>query len=399
MVNTKEDRREDVIFERRADKTARAILIKGDNRKGLEAIPDFVELPNRVAALLMHHEGVCFSVYGENMMVPVLIKAFGPQGLNELVQQGAVRFWLRKTGVMYLTQPRPGVMPLVSSAMSSETHRNPEESVAESFRRSTLSYEARFLKRFKEGLVQAYVDPGHSFAPHAVDFGHQGYSLGRFEFAGLTPDVPLEELDTDRRAKLADIATEMHDLSLIANLKMNTVDEFAIARVCHDSVDRLRRGGRLEAACQRAFEIENVPDLATLFRTGKLSVRDVPKLRMKPDVVRFRKLMRQVSSKADADDAGSAYLDAIAGNRSFWSTTGGRIIKTLSVSAFTGTVGGAVGGFVGAAVGVVGGAASAPMADAAVGKGLDLFDEFVLGALLSGWQPRNYFQNVIFPNL
>ena len=198
-----------MLFDRSANKIARALFIKGNEAQATPDLLDRAEdFPNWISALLMRHEGICFSVYGENMIIPLLLQAYGLRGLRTLLEQGAISFWLERDMVMYLETPLKGVGPLASGKQSTGVHADAGESVAESFRRSTKVYESKGLRKLKDALVQSYVSIGHSFAPHAVAFGHQGYELGRFKFAGLDPGVPLHELDTAGRKTLAHLAQD-----------------------------------------------------------------------------------------------------------------------------------------------------------------------------------------------
>jgi hypothetical protein len=182
----------------------------------------------------------------------------------------------------------------------------------------------------------------------------------------------------------------MHDLSLISHLKMDTIDEFAIASVCNESVERLRRGGRLEGGFAKVFEIEQVPDLAQLFRQGTLDHRALPALRVMQDAQKFRDWMRSAASTADALEVGAAYMSAISKEQGFWGSAAGRAVKTLTVSALSGAAGATLGGPVAGVTGAVAG----PIV---VDVGMDLIDEFVLSGIFSGWKPRNYFERIIFP--
>lgn len=378
----------DIIFDRQADRIARELFIKGENKRpDHEIIQSVEDLPNRVAALLMRHEGVCFAIYGENVLIALLRRAFGDTGLLKLLEQGAIKFWLQKHGVVHFTSPVPkGVLPLAPYEASSPSHTDPEASVADYFRRTSLTLEYKFRRRLTKALVDAYVDAGTSFAPHAVEFGHEGYKLGRFRFAGLDPKLPLEDLDPKGVETLAKLAGEMHDLSLLSNLQLNTLDEFNIAQVCHDSIDRLHVGGRIENAHQAVFTIEDVPDLAELFRSGALDLKKVAALRTTRDAEKFREWIRATTADPHGQDVGKAYLEALAGKRG----VGGRIMKTLTVSALSASVGAVVAGPLGAVLGATAG----PLA---AGAGFDLIDEFILSGVLAGWTPRNYFENEIFP--
>jgi len=384
---------EDVIFDRSTDKLVRPILIKGEGRRVTpEVVARFLDLKNTLSAKLMRHEALCFAVYGENMVIHPLLEVFGARGLLDLLEQGAIKFWLEADSILYFKSPQKGVMPLANGPFTTPVHSDPEASVAESLRRREKQPEAKAAKKLKRALADAYVAAPSSFTSAAVAFGHDGYRLGRFKFAGLDPAVPLDELDEPGRETLARLAGEMHDLSLIARLRMNTIDQFAIARVCHDSVDRLRRGRRVDTAYQQIFAIERMPDLAQLFRDGALDVTALPKLRQKSDAVKFRRWVRQVTTDPYSGDPGAEYLDALQG-QGLLESKKGRLLKALSVSALSGAVGGALAGPIGVAAGVV----AAPVALAGLDVGLDLFDEFVLGALLAGWNPRNYFENVLTP--
>jgi hypothetical protein len=382
----------DIIFDRQADGIAREAFIKGENKRpDHEIIQRAKDLPTQIGALLMRHEGVCFAIYGENVLVALLIHGFGAAGLLNLLEQGAIKFWLQKHGVMHFTAPMPkGVFPLAPYAASTPSHTDPEASIADYFRRSSLPLEYRLRRRLTRALVDAYVDAGTSFAPNAVKFGHEGYNLGRFRFAGLDPELPLTDLDAKGVETLAKLASEMHDLSLISNLHLNTLDEFNIAQVCHDSVDRLHRGGRIKNAHHEVFSIEQVPDVAELLRSGALDLKDVPTLRTTRDAEKFRAWVRHATADPHGQDVGKAYLDALAGKHGFSATVGGRVLKTLTVSALSAGAGAVLAGPAGAALG-------ATLGPPAASVGFDIFDEFVLSGVLSGWTPRNYFEKVIFP--
>ncbi len=344
-----------------------------------------------MAALLMRHEGVCFAIYGENVLIALLIRAFGAAGLLELLEQGAIKFWLQKHAVLHWTVPIPkGALPLAPYTASSSVHSDPEASVASYFSHTTDTIEYKLRRRLTQALVDAYLDPGTSFAPDAVKFGHEGYALGRFRFAGLNPVLPVTDLDAQGVATLAKLAGEMHDLSLMSNLQLNTLDEFNIAQVCHDSIDRLHQGGRIENAHQEVFSVEQVPDLAELFRSSALDLKQVAALRSTRDAEKFRTWIRSATADPHGQDVGKAYLDALAGKHGFSSTVGGRVLKTLTVSALSAGAGALLAGPAGAALG-------ATLGPPVASVGFDLLDEFVLSGLLSGWTPRNYFEKVIFP--
>ena len=60
----KDSGKEDIIFDRVVNGLARSVLIKGEQREPRKDVRALLEAENEVAAILMRHEGVCFSVYG-----------------------------------------------------------------------------------------------------------------------------------------------------------------------------------------------------------------------------------------------------------------------------------------------------------------------------------------------
>jgi hypothetical protein len=89
------------------------------------------------------------------------------------------------------------------------------------------------------------------------------------------------------------------------------------------------------------------------------------------------------------------YLDAVTHRKGVFNSPAGKIGKTLGVSALSATAGALFAGPVGAAVGGTVGAAISTVLDVS----LDIIDEFVLGRVLEGWSPRNYFDKVVRPAL
>jgi len=251
------------------------------------------------------------------------------------------------------------------------------------------------LRRLQQALADAYLPTDLDLAPAAVSLAHSGYGLGRFSGLGLPPNKELVELDKAERALLAGFATELRDLAFLSHFKMETVDELVITRVCDDSLAKLTEARKLASAEAQLFQIENVPSFAQLLASRVISVTDIPTMRQNPHASRFRRWLRDATESADAADIARQYLDAVTRRKGIFNSTTGKIGKTLGVSALSTAAGALIGGPVGAAVGGTIGAAIPTVLDVS----LDVIDEFVLGRVLEGWSPRNYFDKVVRPVL
>src|SRR5664280_1088992 len=118
-----DDAAQDVIFDTRTNRLSRAIFIKVNAlRPTAEVIREYNEVPSRVSEMLMHHEGVCFSVYGENVIIPVLLRTYGATGLLNLLEQSAIKFCLETTGVVFWEVERTGLFPLAPMQLTDPTH-------------------------------------------------------------------------------------------------------------------------------------------------------------------------------------------------------------------------------------------------------------------------------------
>jgi len=385
---------EDTLFDRRADSVLRTVVLPGYKHNITpQVFADFLLLQFTIGELLMRHDRICFSVYGENLLAPALIKAFGVDGVLSLLEQKAIAFALQSSIITHLVSDVPGVLPLQQGRMNSPSHSDPAASVADGLGRMVGKPGGDTLRRLQQALADAYLPTDLDLAPAAVSLAHSGYGLGRFSGLGLPPNKELVELDKAERALLAGFATELRDLAFLSHFKMETLDELVITRVCDDSLAKLTEARKLARAEAHLFQIENIPSFAQLLVSGMLPIADIPTMRQNSHASKFRRWLRNATESADAADLSRQYLDAVARPKGLFNSTTGKIGKTLGVSALSATAGALVAGPVGAAVGGTIGAAIPIVLDVSI----DVIDEFVLGRVLEGWSPRNYFDKVVRP--
>jgi len=387
---------EHTLFDRRADSVLRTVVLTDYERNITpQVFAEFLLLQFTIGEILMRHDRVCFSVYGENLIAPALIKAFGVNGLLSLLEQKAIGFALQSSIITHLVSDIPGVHPLQHGRLNSPSHSDPHASVADGLGRMVEKPDGDTLRRLQQALADSYLATDLDLAPEAVSLAHDGYGLGRFSGLGLPPNKELVKLDKSERALLARFATELRDLAFLSHFKMETVDELVITRVCDDSLAKLTEARKLASAEAQLFQIENVPSFAQLLASRVISVTDIPTMRQNPHASRFRRWLRDATESADAADIARQYLDAVTRRKGIFNSTTGKIGKTLGVSALSTAAGALIGGPVGAAVGGTIGAAIPTVLDVS----LDVIDEFVLGRVLEGWSPRNYFDKVVRPVL
>lgn len=385
-----------ILFDQRAGKATRTVLIRGhENHVTPQILKELEALPYTISDKLMQYDGICFSVYGENLTIPILLHAYGESALMALLEQSAIKFTLESSVITYAQSDMPGVFPLQSGRLKTSVHKDPDASVQAVLSGLVKPPDGATLRLLARRLADAYVTPASDFAPTAVKFTHDNYSNGRFAKLGLVPSIELARLDLAGRRSLAGIAQQLLELLIMADLKFESVDEYAIMKICDDSIQNLANARKISDAAVTVFQIENVPQLSSLFADGILKTKDVPVLRQNPNCIKFRQWLRQTTAHTDAVDIARAYVDAVSHKHSFFETVKGKILKTLGVSGVSAAVGAVIAGPVGGAVGAVGSAFLEPAIDA----GLSMLDEFLFDGLIKGWQPRIYFDKVVRPAL
>jgi hypothetical protein len=78
---------------------------------------------------LLLFDTISIKVYGENIPLVVLLRLFGEKGLENLFEQGAIRFVLWTPMITHNVTEIPGVNALQSGRINSPAHSDPEQSV------------------------------------------------------------------------------------------------------------------------------------------------------------------------------------------------------------------------------------------------------------------------------
>lgn len=370
-----------LVFDRQSGRVCRGVLLKGTEVPETPTLAaEFLTLPGTISEALLRHDGLCFSIYGENTIAPLLAKLFGVDGLVELLDQGAIKFHLQDTTLTYLQSDVPGIRPLQTGTLNSDVHCDPAESAKAGLRSLKGHFDNVVLEDLAESLSGAYVASAQKYESDAISLGYDAYANGHLESLGLPFQGPVDDLPADGRAKLCEIASIVRDFSVVSDLQMETVDDLATAAILRPTLESLGQAKLMKGAEYAAFQIENVPRISELVSQGRIHPSEIPSLRLESDVVKFRDFLRNTSENSDSTDLGRAYLEAIG------QTADGipaKFVRTVTVWGVT----------------TLASAKLAGAGAAAASLGLGLFDTFVFDRLRAGWKPRNYFENVVAPAL
>jgi len=339
---------------------------------------------------LLLFDRISFKVYGENILVPVLINTFGQAGLDALLEQDAIRFTLWTPTVVHIVDDIPGVNPLAAGNLSSPAHSDPEQSVELGFQWMDKPLPRRERRALIKKLLKTYDIPPTTLSHEAVRLTLSAYESGKLAQLGGAGDGTFRQPRgaADKKA-LNEHATRLVEYSYMVERGMTSFAEPDYFALLSSTATKLRSGNTTTNAFGAIAELENFPDLRALARQIDDPYSKLPKLRSKGSAEKFRKWLDKATLEPDGSVT-RAYVDAVEEAQGFFETKKGRFVKSVAVTTVGGVIGGAVGGLPGAAAG----STLAKLVEPAADYAFDLVDEFVISGLTKGWTPRMFLSDL-----
>jgi hypothetical protein len=355
------------------------------------------EFPTRDAAeraALFEHlllfDTVSFKVYGENIPLALMLRLFGEKSLEALIEQQAIRFVLWTPMILHNVTEMPGINALQSGNVNSPAHSDPEQSIDLGLNWLTEQPTKRLRKRLKKKVAPLYKIPPADLAGQMVALTDSAFTSGKLKPFGFDPEKQcIDNLKLPERALLAKCAGGLLEYRYLISEQMTALSSFEYFSLFSDSLQHIETSGKTVQAFGELAKLENMPDLKALFPTLEGGLTQVPKLRDKSRVRKFREWLSTttVGDKSVTEE----YLAAISEAKGPLDTKTGKLFKALALASV-----GAVVGHVaeGAVSGAVAGGIIAQAAGPTVEFTLDLLDEFLLDGLRKGWHPRMFFDDL-----
>lgn len=344
-----------------------------------------VEQENIFEQLLLF-DRISFKVYGENVLVPVLINTFGLPAFTDLLEQRAIGFTLWTPMVGHFVDEIPGLVPLTAGNLSSPAHCDPEQSIELGFEWMDKPLPRKERRALTKKLLKAYEVPPETLSHDAVRLTLSAYKSGKLGRLGLPNEgTPLESLALAGKKVLSDHATRLVEYSYMVQGGMTSFAEPSYFNLLADTATKVQAASTKTQAFGVIAELEKFPDLRAIAAQIDEPYAKVAKLQSKHSAVKFRKWLDQMATDPGSFNA-KAYIDAIEEAQGFFETKKGRVVKSVTVTTVGAALGGVVGGLAGAAVG----STLAKVAEPAMDHVFDLVDEFVISGLSKGWTPRMF---------
>lgn len=323
---------------------------------------------------------ICMQISAENIAVPFFINLFGKEGFEDLVEQGAIRFFLMTNPIMHVVTPVKGVCPLSTCTFKEGPYCIPEESIKYGFHFSKMQLERKYKRLLAKKLLKCYEKPIEEIDKRIVDSVYDAYKLNYFKNLNLPYEKELTDFTANDSEKIGDIANYYHNLAIVAKLKYSTLDSYPIELLNNEVIKNLKKTKNIIEYTDKTFNFEKVPNFNELLDMNKILITDIHSFRKNKHSVNFRKWISAIAQKDFESYDCKEYLDCLDNNKNFWETNKGRVLKTLSVNTVSTIL-----------------APTTIGLSLIVGSGLSLLDEFYLNSLLKKWSPRFYFNETVRP--
>lgn len=342
---------------------------------------------------LLLFDRLAIRIRGENVPLILLLRFFGERGIEQLLDQGALRFVQWKPVILHIVDDIPGIDAIAPGNMNSIAYDDPEASIDLSFKWMINPPRSQYRKYLRRKIAPLYRMPDASLAGKIAARTKSAYQSGKLTPLGLTPDAPYDRLPLAQRKLVNDCGSEILDYTYALEEGLTSYTSRMMFTLLAQSIEALRAQSNPADRFGGIAKLENVPDLKTLYPKLHNPLGQVPALRAKRSSERFRRWLAQ-TDKSGAE-LSAAYLAAIADAKGVFDKPVAKITKAIALTGIGLGLGAAVGTAVDrVTLGSLIGAALGKAVDPAVDVGLDLLDSFLLDGLTKGWTPRMFFDDL-----
>ena len=234
-----------VIYDTKVDKYLRKYYIKRKNNDEKLLAQQFIletpEIIRYICNVLIYYDCICIQISAENIAIPFFINLFGKNGFEDLVEQGAIRFFLMTNPIMHMVTPVKGICPLSTGTFNEGPYGIPEESIKYGFNFSSTQLERKYRRLLTKKLLKCYEKPIEEIDKRIVESVYDAYKLNYFKNLNLPYEKELTDFTANESEKIGDIANYYHNLTIVAKLKYSTLDSYPIELLNNEVIKNLKK--------------------------------------------------------------------------------------------------------------------------------------------------------------
>jgi hypothetical protein len=341
---------------------------------------------------LLLFDQLAFKVRGENIPLILLLRLFEEKGLEELLEQGALRFIQWKPSIFHMVTDIPGVDALAVGDIGSPAIDDPEQSIELAFAWLRDPPSKRVRKILRRKVASLYETAPKELATQSAALTKSAYYSGKLAPFGLPLKQAYTEMPLSKRELLNKCASEISEYSYVLDHRMTSLSNYTYFSLLADTAKKLNARNSTLQGFSELTRIERFPDLKVLFSQLQNPLLQVARLRNRNRSRRFRHWLA-VASEGNAEIS-AEYVAAIANAKGPLDTMSGKFLKAVALTAIGTATGAAVTSAADLTLGLAAGTAAMGVGHPVLDFGFDLLDEFVLNGLTKGWSPRLFFDDL-----
>lgn len=380
------------LYDKELNDFCRKYFIKGEQKLTSLDIKLYQSRLNNLKSSLFENfmlfDKTTFKVYGENIPLAVLINELTLEGLERLIEQNSIGFALWTPMLVHLEDNIPGIVPIAAGRLNSGVHSDPEQSIDMTFEFLRKKPNKKQRNLIKDKVRDLYIIPEEGIEDQSTEFTLSAYNSNKFKSFGLSNTFDIYSLNKDQKQLLTKCAEDLVEYKFLISKKMTSSNNSTFSNLFIDTANKINHLNNAEVTSYIA-NFENFPNIKEVSLSLKNPLKDIPKLREKKNIKKFRAWLNEVVTDHEMSEITKAYIDAISNSKGFFETKKGRFTKNVAMALIGAGVGSAAGP-VGTAVGGVLGTMVEPAADFA----LDMVDEYLISELTKGWTPRMFFDEL-----
>lgn len=269
-----------------------------------------------------------------------------------------------------------GKPPIVAGSLS-DNDIDPEENIHNAIKHFNLHRDRR--KIFTKTAAKCYIIPdGMEFSRESTTVVINAYESNNLAGLGLPYEKESNQLELEQRQLLLGLGHKVLETAVLSKYGFKSYENYEHFKICEQNLDNIGKAYKVSEGTSVILNLENLPDLKSLFINEKLQFEDLFTLRHLSNAKYFRKWINQISESSDAKEITREYFNQIKGSNSFFNKNEGKLIKNLGMFGVSTALGAAVSG----SIGII------------ASFGLGILDTFVLDGILKGKNPSMFIENL-----
>lgn len=344
----------------------------------------------RVAEALVISPRVTFKIYGENVVLSILVKFFGEKRVRELLEGRSIDFVLWTPEVTYTSDRKilaQGIWPIQSGIHTSAPHSDPLVSALTGLEGWCPEVTSANRTELAKLAARNTFLPPEDLSHKAVSRIVQAYTAGVLDDQGFSSTVEINEIEIPQIRRLAKLAENAVEACIILDRDLDVLQSEESWESLWYMIATLKAKGGIRDAAREILNLERLPSIPALILDRSITWDDVITIRGRKETQHFRRWLWSQPNPNDVKGVSEEYLRVITYKKDLTDKAWFKAAKISTVSVIGALIGSVVADTIGSITGTLVGSG--------IGTGISLADGLLVDRLLNRPSPRRFATDVI----